>query len=87
MTDEILSVRAAKLELQKIAIKNKTPHDTQRYKDHRNMYNTLLRQHKQKYYADNLELNAKNPKRSWKLLKEAANLHKTNATVKKIEKI
>jgi len=86
MTEELLTARATKLELQKISIKNKTPEDTLKYIEHRNMYNTMLRQQKQKYYTENLELNIKNPKRSWQILKEAANLNKPNASVEKITK-
>ena len=62
------------------------PQDTLRYTEHRNMYNTLLRQQKQKYYAENLALNTKNPRRAWQLLKEAANLNKSNLPVEKIDK-
>jgi hypothetical protein len=34
----------------------------------------MLRQSKQKYYSDNLFKNRKNVKRTWEILKEAANL-------------
>jgi hypothetical protein len=86
MNDELLLARATKMELHKISLKNKTPEDTRKYIEHRNMYNSMLRQQKQKYYTENLELNKKNPKRAWQLLKEAANLNKPNATVEKIDK-
>jgi hypothetical protein len=59
MTDELLQARNRKLELHKIALKNKTPEDTHNYVTQRNLYNALLRKSKQKYYADNLDLNIK----------------------------
>ena len=37
--------------------------------------NRLLRQQKQKYYTENLNFNIKNSKRTWDLLKEAANFN------------
>jgi len=86
MKEELLACRATKLELHKISLRNKTPVDTRNYIEHRNMYNNMLRQHKQKYYTENLEINIKNPKRSWQLLKEAANLNKPNASIEKIDK-
>jgi hypothetical protein len=72
--------------LHKIAIKNKTQADLDRYKDYRNHYNTLIRQAKKNYYLENLNRNVKNPKRSWELLKEAANLNKSKSSIDKIDK-
>jgi hypothetical protein len=86
MTDELLESRNVKLSLYKKAIKTKNPEDHAIYIQHRNAYNTLLRQSKQKYYRDNLMKNVKNSKRTWDLLKEAANLNKSTANVDKIEK-
>jgi hypothetical protein len=56
MTDELLNARLTKLNLQKTYLKNKTHEDKDRYTAYRNYYNTLLRQSKQKYYTDNLNL-------------------------------
>jgi hypothetical protein len=84
MSDELLQVRKRKIELHKISIKYKTPEHTHNYITQRNLYNTLLRQHKQKYYADNLQLNINNSKHTWQLLKEAANLTKTNSSIEKM---
>ena len=49
MTDDLLTARNTKQELHKKALKNKTPEDTHNYITQRNLYNTMLRQHKQKY--------------------------------------
>jgi hypothetical protein len=86
MSQELLDARATKLYLHKIAIKNKTDLDLDRYRDYRNYYNTLIRQAKQNYYLENLNRNVKNPKRSWELLKEAANLNKSKSSIDKIDK-
>jgi uncharacterized protein YqkB len=86
MTDELLQARNRKLELHKIALKNKTPEDTHNYIIQRNLYNTLLRKSKQKYYADNLNRNINNSKRTWQLLKEAANLNNLRSSTEKIDK-
>ena len=86
MTEELLSARKTKLNLQKIALKNKTLDDRNRYTAYRNYYNSLLRDTKKQYYTDNLNLNVKNSKRSWELLKEAANLNTAKSEIEKIEK-
>jgi hypothetical protein len=86
MTQELLDARATKLFLHKTALKNKSQLDLDRYRDFRNYYNTLTRQAKQKYYLENLNRNVKNPKRSWELLKEAANLNKPKSSIDKIDK-
>ena len=85
MTEDLLNARCIKLNLHKLALKLKTQEAQDKYTAYRNYYNTMLRQHKQKYYADNLNLNVKNSKRTWELLKEAANLNKTSAEIEKIE--
>jgi len=86
MTPELLEMRATKINLHKKALKSKAAHDSDIYKLYRNNYNTALRHSKQKYYAENLQKNIKNPKRTWDLLKEAANLNKANSKVDSIEK-
>jgi len=85
MTEELLNSRRTKLNLQKIAIKLKTPEAKIRYTEYRNYYNKLVRQRKQKYYTENLNINVNNSKRTWELLKEAANLNKNRINIDKIE--
>ncbi len=75
-----------KIYLHKKSIKTKTAQDSDIYKLHRNNYNTALRLSKQKYYAENLQKYIKNPKRTWDLLKEAANLNKSSSKIDSIEK-
>jgi hypothetical protein len=45
----------------------------------------MLRQSKQKYYVENLNRNTYNAKRTWQLLKEAANLNKNKPKIDKIK--
>jgi hypothetical protein len=84
MTNELLEARAIKVKLHKKYISTRSDDDKARYIQHRNAYNSLLRTSKQKYYTDNLNKNTHNPKRTWQLLKEAANLNKNNSKIDKI---
>jgi hypothetical protein len=85
MTDELLEARMNKVKSHKVALLSKSLEDKNTYINNRNAYNTLLRQSKQKYYADNLNKNTHNAKRTWQLLKEAANLNKDRAKIDKIK--
>ena len=84
MTTGLLVSRKRKLELCKIAAKERTVLATQNYRKYRNLFNTLMRASKKLYFGSNLEFHKKNPKKTWDILKEAANLHKSNDTVEKI---
>jgi hypothetical protein len=84
MTNELLEARSNKLKMHKIYLKSRSLIDKENYTLSRNSYNTLLRQSKQKYYSENLNRNIHNSKRTWQLLKEAANLNKTCSKIEKI---
>jgi hypothetical protein len=86
MTDALLTLRQEKLTLHKKALKSKTSEDHAIYIAHRNLYNSQLRLGKQLYYSENLNKNVKNSKRTWELLKEAANLTKNTNKIEKIDK-
>ncbi len=86
MNDDLLAERNLKLHLHKTFISTKQQEDFDNYIQQRNKYNTLLRKSKQKFYSDNLNLNVNNSKRTWQLLKEAANLNKTTQNIEKIDK-
>jgi hypothetical protein len=86
MNGELLAERNLKLQLQKTYISTKQQDDYNNYILQRNKYNSLLRKSKQKYYSDNLNLNINNSKRTWQLLKDAANLNKSTQNIEKIEK-
>ncbi len=55
------------------------------FKKYRNLYNTLLRLSKEKYFESNLRLSRNNPKKTWDLLKEATNLFTHNSKIEKIK--
>jgi hypothetical protein len=83
MTKGLLISRKTKLELQKNSIVNKSEANITKFKHYKNMYNRLVRMSKKLYYEEAFH-RAKDPKSSWKLIKEAMN---TGNTTKKIEKI
>jgi hypothetical protein len=84
MTSGLLISRKTKLELCKKASKDRTEESFQKYRAYRNLFNTLMRASKKMYFSDGLKLNQRNPKKTWDLLKEAANLHGSNDNVEKI---
>jgi hypothetical protein len=49
-----------------------------RFRNYRNLYNTLVRKSKAKYFEENLNANVKNPKKTWELLREATVITKPN---------
>jgi len=84
MTAGLLISRQTKLELCKKAAKERSQEATQKYRKYRNLFNTLIRLSKKMYFGSNLNLHRKNPKKTWDLLKEAANLSKSTDGVEKI---
>jgi hypothetical protein len=81
MSNGLLISRNTKNRLHKLSILNPAPQNISSYKTYRNLYNTLIRCSK---FEQNLELQAKNPKKTWDLLKEAI---KTKQASNKIETI
>ena len=84
MTGGLLVSRKSKLELCKLAAKNRDPITDEKYKKFRNLYNTILRISKKMYFDSNFEIHKKNPKKTWDLLKEAASLNKSNDQIEEI---
>jgi hypothetical protein len=78
MTSGLLISRSTKIKLHKVAVKERTQQSMTHYRNFRNLYNATLRISKKMYFDKNFSLNKKNPKRTWELLKEAANLKKSN---------
>jgi hypothetical protein len=83
-TNGLLISRQTILELCKKAAKEKTDLAFNNYKKYRNLYNTVLKASKKLYFNYELKNNVKNPKKTWEVLKEAANLTKTNSSIDKI---
>jgi len=71
MTTGLLTSRRTKNTLHKKSIFEPTLQNINKYKNYRNLFNTLLRKSKMHYFESNLNLHNKNPKKSWEILKEA----------------
>lgn len=84
MTIGLLTSRNTKSKLHKQALLDPSAYNISRYRSYRNIYNTVLRLSKKLYFEKNLNENAKNPRKSWELLKEALN---SNNNQNKIESI
>jgi hypothetical protein len=84
MTIGLLTSRNTKSKLHKQALLDPSAHNISRYRSYRNIYNTVLRLSKKLYFEKNLNENAKNPRKSRELLKEALN---SNNNQNKIESI
>ena len=75
LSPELLEARKNKLKLHKICINDPSPTNISNYKTHRNLYNTAVRQSKSQYYENNFATFSNDPRKTWKILKEAANLN------------
>jgi hypothetical protein len=71
MTAGLLVSRSTKNQLHKTALISPSTENLTNFKRYRNLYNTMMRKSKTKYFEVNLLANVKNPKKSWELLKEA----------------
>ena len=84
MTQGLLVSRLNKISLLKKSIINPTPQNKLMYKKYRNLYNSLIRNSKKLYYENSLNMAKKDPKKTWKILKEALNLTTSNNKVEKL---
>jgi len=84
MTEGLLKSRNTKINLCKSAALNRSVEALNLYKNYRNIYNSLVRLSKKMYFEQNFETHKKNPKKTWDLLKEAANLNKSNDTIEQL---
>jgi len=78
MTNGLLISRKTKIELLKKATVEKSKDSFNRYRKYRNIFNSLIRLSKKLYFNDGFSKHVKNPKKTWDLLKEAANLSNNN---------
>ena len=83
LTPELLAARRTKLELHKLYLATPTPENKATYTQHRNAYNTAVRKQKAQYYEQSLAA-SRNPKNTWSILKEAANLSKNTHRITEI---
>jgi len=84
LTSGLLISRKNKMELCKKAAKERTIEALNTYKNYRNIYNNLVRLSKKMYFDSNFTKFKKNPKKTWELLKEAANLNSSNDSVERL---
>ncbi len=78
MSRGLLISRNTKIKLGKTAAKSPTVPNIDAFKKFRNLYNTTLRAGKKLYYEKELLANQSNLKKSWQLLKKAANIGKSS---------
>jgi len=71
MTSGLLVSRINKNNLHKKTLIDPSPVNLAKFRAYRNLYNTLVRKSKTKYFEDNLLANVKDSKKTWELLKEA----------------
>ena len=64
MTAGLMISRTKKLELCKLAARDRNNVTTEKYKKYRNLYNSLLRTSKKMYFDKNFDLFKKNPKKT-----------------------
>ena len=70
MTPGLLISRSTKLKLHKIALTDNVPYNWSEYRKYRNIFNKTVRASKKLYYMNNIVKNAKNPKKTWDILRE-----------------
>ena len=84
LTPELLTSRNTKLTLHKLSLTHPTPENISNYKKHRNLFNSAVRRSKLSYFENNLTKHIKDPKKTWQLLKEAANFNSTSYSVSEL---
>jgi hypothetical protein len=84
MTSGLLQSRKTKLELRKKSLNDPSPDNLTNYKNFRNLYNKTLRASKKLYFEQKIQLNKKNPKKTWDILKEATYGTANQSTIDKI---
>ena len=73
MTAGLMISRNRKLELARLCKNYPTIYNINLYKSYRNLFNTLVRKSKEKFYCEKLERFKKKPKKLWDVIKEVTN--------------
>jgi hypothetical protein len=71
MTKGLLISRISKNNLYKLQISSPSVQNKTKYKNYRNIYNTLIRKSRQLYYTTNLYNCRNDPRKTWEILREA----------------
>ena len=85
MTTGLLISRTNKNKLHKIALTDNVPYNWQQYRSYRNIFNKVVKQSKKLHYQKSIECNAKNPKKTWDILKELTTGKKNPSPIEKIK--
>jgi hypothetical protein len=84
MTQGLLISRRAKIDLLKKSMVDPMFFNCEKYKKYRNLYNKLIRVAKKDHVNEQLEINKKNPKKTWEILNEITGKQKNNVYIQKI---
>ncbi len=84
LTTGLLTSRKTKNALHKNSILFPTLANLNKYRNYRNLYNTLLRKSKNLFYHNKLQENAKNPKKNWETLNEIIGKKSCNKKISEI---
>ena len=85
MTTGLLISRANKLKLHKVALSDNVPYNWMQYRTYRNIFNKTVKLSKKLHYLNNIERNAKNPKKTWDILRELTTGKKDQPPIDKIK--
>ena len=85
MTTGLLISRNTKLKLHKVALTDNVQFNWQQYRTYRNIFNKTVKLSKKIHYLSNIELNAKNPKKTWDILRELTTGKKDQIPIEKIK--
>jgi hypothetical protein len=84
MTQRLLISRNNRIRLHKLSLVNPSEPNVSKYRTYRNMYNSVLRHSKKHYFETNLKHHAKNPKKTWDILKEAIKTKSNSSSIDSI---
>jgi hypothetical protein len=84
MTPGLLISRITKNKLHKQSLIDPSPVNVNKFKAYCNLFNTLIRKSKIKFYEDSLNSNVQNPKKTWEILKEVSIGKKLNKKIVKL---
>ena len=85
MTTGLLISRSTKLKLHKVALTDNAPFNWIQYRTYRNIFNKTVKLSKKIHYQNNIERNAKNPKKTWNILRELTTGKKATVPIDKIK--
>jgi hypothetical protein len=84
MTTGLVTSRRTKNRLLQITLNDPCENNIKKYREFRNLYYKLIRVSKKMHYSNNLNVNAKNPKKTWEILRELTSTKKCHEKIEKI---